>query len=146
MKPTAYQLQRPSVPLWLFGLTILPYGVGANFVQTTAPFLLSKAGVPVHTIATISAIAWCPLFLSFLWAPLVDLGWKRRNAVVLSGFSTAAALCLATLVLPSHHLVWFTALTTLAVALGTFSSAATGGLMAKGPFFYSWEDSRHAPS
>ena len=116
--------------LWLFSLTILPYGAGANFVQTTVPLLLSKAGIPVHTIATISAIARCPLFLSFLWAPLVDLGWKRRNVVVLSGLCTAAALCLATIVLPLRNLVLFTALATLAMALCRFSSAATGGLMA----------------
>jgi MFS family permease len=129
--PTDNKLPNSSVPsLWLFGLTILPYGAGVTFVQTTAPFLLSKAGLPVHAIATVGAIAWCPLFLSFLWAPLVDIGWKRRNVVVLSGFCTAGALCLATFVLPSRNVVAFTALATLAVALCTFSSAATGGLMA----------------
>jgi PAT family beta-lactamase induction signal transducer AmpG len=122
---------KSGVPsLWLVGLTNLPYGIGVNFVQTTAPFLLSRAGVPVHTIATISAIAWCPLFLSFLWAPIVDLGWKRRHAMVLSGFCTAAALCLATFVLSPRNVVLFTALATLAITLCTFSSAATGALMA----------------
>lgn len=121
---------QPAPSLWRFGLIILPYGAGAGFVQTTAPFLLSKAGLPVHQIATISTIALCPFFLSFLWAPLVDLGWKRRNAVVLSGFCTAAALALAIIVLASRNLVVFTALVTLSVAFSTFNSAATGGLMA----------------
>lgn len=131
MTPIANRQPNTSVrALWLFGLTILPYGAGTNFIQTTAPFLLNKAGIPVHNIASISAICRCPFFLSFLWAPLVDLGWKRRNVIVLSGICAAAALNLATLVLPSRNLVAFTALATLTVALSTFSSAATGGLMA----------------
>lgn len=99
--------------LWLFCLTVLPDGVGANFLQSTAPFLLSKAGVPVHTIATITAIAWCPLVLSFVWAPLVDLGWRRRNVVVVSGFRTAALLSAAIRIAGARHVVLFGALATL---------------------------------
>lgn len=128
--PQVHARKTSGPSLWLFGLTILPYAATGSFVQVTAPFLLSRAGVPVHTIATICAVVWCPFFLSFLWAPLVDLGWKRRNVIVLSGFCTAAALCVAISILPSHRLVIFTALTTLVIVLGTFSSAATGGLMA----------------
>jgi hypothetical protein len=83
MIPPENHPRNPAIrSLWLFGLTILPYGVGANFIQTTAPFLLSKAGIPVHTIATISAIA--PLATSYArYFP----SREKDSAVMQSGLS-----------------------------------------------------------
>src|SRR5205085_9006338 len=101
-----------------------------GFISTTMPFLLSKGGVPVHQIANCGAITWSPFFLSFLWAPLVDLGWKRRTIVALSGLTTAALLASAATLLGPRNLVAFTALASLATASSTFTCAATGSLMA----------------
>ncbi len=52
----------------------------AGFVVTALPFLLSKAGVSVDRIATVSAVALSPTFWAFLLTPIVDVGFSRRAA------------------------------------------------------------------
>jgi hypothetical protein len=39
MTPAANHSAQPGVrSLWLFALTVLPYGAAVNFIQTTAPY------------------------------------------------------------------------------------------------------------
>jgi hypothetical protein len=88
------ELRKPPAP-WLFSLLILPLGVvvvGFNF--TAFPLLLAQAGVPVDRIASISSIINLPGVIGFLFAPIVDIKFRRRTWLVLASFGTALSACL----------------------------------------------------
>src|SRR5215471_49099 len=80
---------------WLFSLLILPLGIvvfGFNF--TALPLLLSQAGVSVDRIASISWIINLPGVFGFLFAPVVDIKFRRRTWLALATFGTALSACL----------------------------------------------------
>src|SRR5579872_57862 len=124
-------LRKPPAP-WLFSLLILPLGivvVGFNF--TAFPLLLAQAGVPVDRIASISSIINLPGVIGFLFAPVVDIKFRRRTWLVLASFGTALSACLYFPLIGSSHLMLMTALI-LAGGLITFLvGAACGGLIVK---------------
>jgi hypothetical protein len=124
-------LRKPPAP-WLFSLLILPLGivvVGFNF--TAFPLLLAQAGVPVDRIASISSIINLPGVIGFLFAPVVDIKFRRRTWLVLASFGTALFACLYFSLIGASHLVLMTALI-LAGGLITFLvAAACGGLIVK---------------
>jgi MFS transporter, PAT family, beta-lactamase induction signal transducer AmpG len=124
-------LRNPPAP-WLFSLLILPLGivvVGFNF--TAFPLLLAHAGVPVDRIASISSIINLPGVIGFLFAPIVDIKFRRRTWLVLASIGTALFACLYFPLIGGSHLVLMTALI-LAGGLITFLvAAACGGLIVK---------------
>ncbi|HEV2288624.1 MAG TPA: MFS transporter [Candidatus Acidoferrales bacterium] len=125
------ELRKPPSP-WLFSLLILPLGivvVGFNF--TAFPLLLAQAGVPVDRIASISSIINLPGVIGFLFAPIVDIKFRRRTWLVLASFGTALSACLYFPLIGASHLILMTALV-LAGGLITFLvGAACGGLIVK---------------
>jgi PAT family beta-lactamase induction signal transducer AmpG len=75
-------------PAWLIGLTFLPFGIVLGLSATALPFLLTKAGVSVDRVASISALVLSPSFWGVLLAPIVDTGMTRRtHAFVLAAIS-----------------------------------------------------------
>ncbi len=115
---------------WLFGITNLPYGVYGGFIATAMPYLLRNAGVAVDRIADVSALALAPAVWYFLWAPVVDTGFRRRTWLIVS--STLSAACLWAALqqpLPSR-LATFTILVVAGSILNMLVSASNGGLMA----------------
>ena len=93
----------PHPPPWLFGVTGVPYGVCGGFVATTMPFLARRAGISVENIGWYGAALFFPPVVQFLYAPIVDLGPKRKHWLVI--VAAAGALCLAlalTMPLPSR--------------------------------------------
>jgi PAT family beta-lactamase induction signal transducer AmpG len=124
-----YARERRTAP-WLFGITNLPYGVYNGFISTAMPYLLRNAGLPVDRIADISALALAPAVWYFLWAPVVDVGFRRRTWLILASATSAACLW-AALHLPLQSRVSaFTALVVAGSILNMLVSAANGGLMA----------------
>jgi hypothetical protein len=123
--------RKPPAP-WLFSLLILPLGiivVGFNF--TAFPLLLAQAGVPVDRIASISSIINLPGVIGFLFAPIVDIKFRRRTWLVLASLGTALSACLYFPLIGASHLIPMTALI-LAGGLITFLvAAACGGLIVK---------------
>lgn len=87
------RLSQPAPPAWLIGTGTLTFGLVAGFIITALPFLLSKAGVSVDRIATVSATAMSPTFWAFLVTPLIDVGFTRRWYAF--AMTIAAALSLA---------------------------------------------------
>ena len=81
---------RSHPPLWIFAILVIA-GAVAPFVVVAMPFLLRREGIPVNTIAGISALAMLPFALMFVWAPLADMLLSRRNWV-LAGNLVAAGL------------------------------------------------------
>ncbi len=115
---------------WIFGISVLPYGVFFGFVTTSMPYLLRSAGVSIERIAGISALALAPPVWYFLWAPLADVGLRKRTWLVLT--SALSAICLgAALWEPlTSELNRFVALIVAGSTLSTIVGAANGGLMA----------------
>ena len=85
-------------PPWVFGVAAMPYGSFNGVVAVALPYLLRARGLPVERIATIEAVVQAPAICYVLWAPLVDIKFRRRTWIVflsvLSGAATALALSL----------------------------------------------------
>ena len=115
---------------WIFGITVLPYGVYYGFISTSMPYLLRSAGISVDRIATISALALSPAVWYFLWRRLSPtIGLRRRSWLMLTAALSAACLCAAMRLPLASQLNSFVALVIAGSALSTVVGAANGGLM-----------------
>src|SRR6266849_2736532 len=101
---------KPAPPPWLIGMGTLTFGLVAGFVVTALPFLLSKAGVSVDRIATVSAVAMSPTFWAFLTTPIVDVGFTRRTYSFALAIASAASLGAALWLFSPGRLLLFTVL------------------------------------
>ncbi len=121
---------RPAPPA-IFALTIQPFAAAVGYVSIAAPFWLKSEGVSLAAIGAVLATAMTPHALKVLWAPLIDIGSRRRAWFVWMTAATAVLL-VALSVVPglSRHLGLFTLLATLAQVAGTTAAAAADGLMA----------------
>lgn len=120
----------PHPPPWLFGLTGMPYGICGGFVATTMPFLTRKAGVSVGNIGWYGTLMFFPPVVQFLYAPLVDVGPKRKHWLVITSIVGAACLGVAlTMPLPAK-ITAFMALVFAAQAISGLVGSCNGGLMA----------------
>jgi PAT family beta-lactamase induction signal transducer AmpG len=125
-----YARERRQAPPWLFGITNLPYGVYTGFIATAMPYLLRNAGLPVDRIADISALALAPAVWYFLWAPVVDVGFRRRTWLIFSSGVSAACLWAALHQPLPSRVGAFTVMVVAGSILNMLVSAANGGLMA----------------
>src|SRR5690349_14463868 len=105
--------RRRSTPPWIFGLLYMPGGVYQGFLMTALPFILRQQSVPVERIAAISAIASSPTIWFFLWAGIVDIGFRRQTWLILAATVSASALFIAMLQSPVGHLNAITVILTL---------------------------------
>lgn len=117
-------------PPWLFGITGIPYGVCGGFVATTMPFFARKAGISVESIGWYGMALMFPPVVQFLYAPLVDIGPKRKHwlvlVAVLGGLCLAGALMMP---LPAHVDAFF-GLTFAGQAVSGLVGSCNGGLLA----------------
>jgi PAT family beta-lactamase induction signal transducer AmpG len=114
-----------------FSLLILPLGIIVGFKATPLPFLLAKAGVSVDRIATISSLGSLPGVLVFLWAPLVDIKFRRRTWLAIAIFGTALSVCTYFPLIGSSHLTLMTALILVGGIADSMVLAACGGLLVR---------------
>lgn len=123
--------QPPShPPPWLFGITNIPFGVAGGYTSVAMPFVLSKAGVPMSTIGGISAAVLVPLSWQFLWAPMLDVGLRRRTWLLLTA-ALGALLLAASLLLKLPQQLWpFEVCCVLGSGLTGLVSASNGALVA----------------
>jgi MFS transporter, PAT family, beta-lactamase induction signal transducer AmpG len=122
---------RPWPAPWVFSLLVLPLGISVGFKFTPLPFLLAQAGVPVSRIATLASVIHLPAVLVVLWAPLVDVRFRRRTWLVIGALGTALGYCLAFPLIGATHLGWMTALILAAGVGDSIVMAACGGLMVR---------------
>lgn len=85
--------QTRFAPPWIFGITNIPYGVAGTYCGVAMPFILRKHGIPIETIAAIAALTFLPAAYQLFWAPVIDLGIRRRSWLILC--SCLGAICLA---------------------------------------------------
>ncbi len=117
-------MPRP-LPLWAVGLANAPLGFYYGFLNTSMPLLLSRQGVPLPTIATVSAIAFSPTFWVFLLAPSLDLRFTRRTWSVF--WAAVAAVCIVASVFATSRLSVFTVVVTLGCAAAALFGSSLGG-------------------
>jgi len=121
---------RPPPPPWLFGLTNIPFGVAGGYTSVAMPFFLGQAGVPMSTIGGISAAVLVPLSWQFLWAPVLDVGLRRRSWLLLAAV-LGALLLGASLLLDLPRQLWaFEVCCVVGQGLTGLVSACNGALVA----------------
>ncbi|HEX7348645.1 MAG TPA: MFS transporter [Rhodanobacteraceae bacterium] len=82
---------RTRAPIWLMGMTMLPFGMLSGLTLFTVPQLLAAQHVPEGEIATLTALAASPMFWSFLVCPILDVRFRRRTYALI-GTVIAAVL------------------------------------------------------
>jgi MFS transporter, PAT family, beta-lactamase induction signal transducer AmpG len=116
---------RGRAPIWLMGMTMLPFGMLSGLDVITLPQLLAARHVPESEIAMLSTLAFSPLFWSFVVCPVLDVRFTRRSYAVAC---TVIAAALTPLVLLSlYNLVLLGVLLVMAnLATATMQSALGG--------------------
>lgn len=92
---------RWRAPIWLIGMTMLPFGMVGGLILFTVPQLLAERHVPESEIATLTALAGSPMFWAFLVCPVLDVRFSRRTYALL-GTIVAALLTPLALLNLSH--------------------------------------------
>ena len=104
-----------------------PFGLVAGFTITALPFLLTRAGITLDHVASVSATVMSPTFWGFLLNPLLDTGLSRQTYCWITAGISAVALALAMWALSPQHLVLTTALLLLAELSMVLYGGASGG-------------------
>jgi len=130
MPTPAQSPQQSHPPPWLFGLSNIPFGVAGGYTSVAMPFILRQAGVPMSTIGGVSAAVLVPLSWQFLWAPMLDVGLRRRTWLLLTA-ALGALLLAASLLLKLPGQIWpFEVCCVLGSGLTGLVSASNGALVA----------------
>ncbi len=116
---------RRHAPIWLMGMTMLPFGMLGGLSLVTVPQLLAARHVPEAQIATLTALASSPLFWLFLVCPVLDVRFTRRLYAVAGGVLTATLTPLA--LLNIGHLVVLGSLLLAAWISAALMQNALGG-------------------
>lgn len=124
---------RAGVPPLIFGFLAAPggvyyWGIGALLV----PYLMRKYGVPVDRISEVVAVATLPTLWFFLVSPVIDLGLRRRDWVIL--FSILAAVAGGSAIMNVQgSLLWLTVILLTGHITSSLVGAAAGALMSTVP-------------
>jgi MFS family permease len=112
---------------WTVGFGMISFGLVVGFTITALPYLLTKSGIAVDRVATVSATVMSPTFWGFLLNPLLDSGLTRRTYCWITIFIAAVCLGLALWLLSPAHLSLVTALLLAAeLSIVLFASAVSG--------------------
>jgi PAT family beta-lactamase induction signal transducer AmpG len=121
---------RPTPPP-VFAVTIVPFAAAVGYVTIAAPYWLAVRGASVAAIGTMSGLAMSPHAFKALWAPVLDVGARRRAwYLAMSALTAVLVAALALLPAPEERIGVFTALAFLVNVAGTTACAAADGLMA----------------
>lgn len=116
---------RTRPPIWVMGLTMLPFGMLTGLTLFTVPQLLAQQHVGEGEIATLTALAGSPMFWSFLVSPILDVRFSRRTYAIICG--VIAALLVPVAMLSIHHLALLGAVLLVANLASMCMGNALGG-------------------
>src|SRR5215510_16281612 len=88
--------QSRSSPVAFFFL-MLPVGIAAGFVTVTLPFMMTGAGFPVATTASVVALGISANVWNFVWGPVIDLTLSLRRWYAIGLAALAVSLLLLAL-------------------------------------------------
>ena len=117
-------------PPWLFALTGMPYGVVGSFTGVVVPFLARSAGIGVGRIGEIVTLLFVPAVLQFLYAPIVDLGPRRKHWLLIVTVAGAACLVGAFAMPLPDQIVPFLVFAIAAQMISGLVGSCNGGLLA----------------
>lgn len=118
-----------SPPPWLFAVFSAPYGAFTGLVGVALPYVLRHHGIAVGRIAAISALVQAPTICYLLWAPAVDVGFRRRTWLLFLSLGSATLGSVALAQLSAARLGIATALLVLASIVTQPISSAVGGIV-----------------
>ncbi len=116
---------RSIPPTWVLALPILSFGMVFGFAIVTLPQMLAAQGIPGGRIATVVAVVTIPTFLGFLFAPVLDLWFRRRTYAVF--FATLASASTAFTVIHHQSIRGVEVVMLVGVAAAAKCSEALGG-------------------
>lgn len=116
-------------PPWVFGITNIPYGVSGTYSGVAMPFILRSYDVPLETIAGIGALCLLPSAYQLFWAPVIDLGIRRRSWLVLCSFLGAICLAGTLFIDVRQHLLEYQVVMVLGQALVGMVASCNGALV-----------------
>ncbi|HEU4734005.1 MAG TPA: MFS transporter [Kofleriaceae bacterium] len=117
-------------PPWLFVLTGMPYGVAASFAGSVMPYVTADAGIDVDAIGWYGTLLLVPPVVQFLYAPIVDIGPRRKHWLVLVSVISAVFLIASCLMPLPGHTTAFLACAAAAQLIAGLVGSCNGGLMA----------------
>ena len=94
--PTPSEVKAPHSSVFL--LLNLPRGLTGGYITVVLPFLVTKAGLPVLTAASIVAIALSPKAWKIVWAPLADVCLTLKKWYVIGAIVAGGMLLLQSLI------------------------------------------------
>jgi PAT family beta-lactamase induction signal transducer AmpG len=109
------------------GLTNVTFGMVATFSVITVPQILADQGVPGGHIAAITAAILSPGWWAFLFAPILDVRFRRRTYALVLGF--IAAIAAAFIAFDHHNLLAVEISAFTSVVAASFYQGAVGGWM-----------------
>jgi MFS family permease len=121
--------KRSHPPPWLFGITVLPYGVVGG-LQSLIPNIAKHHGIDFDKAGIYVSLLFLPPALQVLYAPLIDIGPQRRHWLIIMSLLAAACLMGAFLMPLPEHMGSFVALAFVAQTLTGLIGACNGGLLA----------------
>src|SRR5271163_2998837 len=93
----------PSPPAWVKGMAVLPFGLVLGFMWTALPFLLTRQGVPLGTVAKISATVVLPTVWAIFFKPFLDSGLPRSTyCLILTAVASVSLAVGVTMLTPAH--------------------------------------------
>jgi MFS family permease len=120
----------PSVhipPASIVGLALFPFGLVIGFTITALPFLLTRQGISLDRVASISAVVMSPTFWGWLVCPLLDTGLTRRAYCWLTAVVGAVCVVAGLSVLPLGRLGLTTGMLLVGeLAMVMYGNAANG--------------------
>lgn len=116
---------RRRAPIWLMGMTMLPFGMLGGLVLVTVPQLLAARHVPEGEIAALTALAASPLFWAFVISPILDVRFTRRTYAVVGAIVAAVLTPVALLNL--DHPALLSGMLMLAYLASALMQNAVGG-------------------
>lgn len=109
----------------------MPRGLTAGYITVVLPFLVTRAGLPVLTAASIVALALSPKAWKIVWAPLADIGLTLKKWYVIGACVAGGMLLLQSLLPITRSMVPFiTAGLFIAECGANMLAAPLGALMA----------------
>jgi MFS transporter, PAT family, beta-lactamase induction signal transducer AmpG len=116
-------------PPWIFGITNIPYGVAGTYCGVAMPFILRKHGVPIEQIAALGALCLLPAAYQLFWAPILDLGIRRRSWLILCSITGAICLAATLLMKLPEQLMEYQILMVIGQALVGLVASCNGALV-----------------
>lgn len=122
--------ERPPPAPILFLFAGLPYGVAGAFATQVMPYLASDANISIDDIGWYEALLLIPPMVQFLYAPVIDIGPKRKHWLVFVSVLSGVCLALATIMPLPDHATAFMVLALIAQLVSGLVGSCAGGMLA----------------